>query len=317
MAAALSTAALVPLLHPARASALTANLTLSAGTLSYQADLGEVNNVSISSDIPGFTTFTVTDSAGLIAGTGCSQVDATTGTCPGPVSAILVKTGDLADTVNVSYQVAPSTIFAGAGNDTVFVEGGYNVISGQGGNDVLSGGSSGGHDVLLGGPGNDQLYGGPGGDRLDGGPGADVMDGGSGPGDVALYDTRTQPVSVTIDGVANDGQAGEGDNVSAVEDIVGGSGDDTLVGALPGKIYGEAGNDHLSFAAPVQGTLLGGPGNDVLTSPGTAALRGNSGNDILNSQNGYPDWNYCASGDDTVIADATDYVAPDCEHVAT
>src|SRR5262249_31505359 len=87
-----------------------------------------------------------------------------------------------------------------------------------------------GPDLIGGDPGAKQLDGGPGDDTIDGGGGADVISGGDGD-DVADYSSRTSDLSVSLDGAANDGQAGEKDNVEPdVEDIWGGSGDDRLTG---------------------------------------------------------------------------------------
>ncbi len=106
------------------------------------------------------------------------------------------------------------TVDAGDGNDTVVVGGTVPaVIRGGTGNDALTGGN--GKDLLIGGPGNDTLTGSGADDVLVGGPGADVMAGGDG-WDTANYRGHAaQPVTVTFDGTANDGGAGEGDNAMA------------------------------------------------------------------------------------------------------
>jgi Ca2+-binding RTX toxin-like protein len=165
-------------------------------------------------------------------------------------------------------------IIGGSGNDVLIgssadnhLQGGPgdDLLIGGGGNDVLDGGP--GNDTLLGGTGNDQLIGGPGNDFLDGGLGADVIDGGDGT-DTVDYSNRTQSVSVTPDGIANDGQAGEGDNVVNVESINGGSGNDYLVGS-PGNgvINGGPGNDTLVGGGGSK-TLVGGPGLDTVSYAG-------------------------------------------------
>ena len=52
--------------------------------------------------------------------------------------------------------------------------------------------------------------------------------------DVADYSRRSAPLTVTLnDGVRDDGEAGEGDTVDwGVEGVLGGSGDDLIVGTL-------------------------------------------------------------------------------------
>lgn len=74
--------------------------------------------------------------------------------------------------------------------------------------------------------------------------GADVMIGGAGT-DTVLYEERTEPLSVTLDTLANDGEAGEGDDVSSdIEGIRTGSGDDVIVGsARPNGIFSNGGDD--------------------------------------------------------------------------
>jgi hypothetical protein len=92
------------------------------------------------------------------------------------------------------------------------------------GDDTLTG--SNGRDSLNGGNGDDMIDGRAGTDYLAGGPGADVLDGGNGPSDMVYYTARTEDLHISSDGVANDGAAGEGDNV---EEILSGSGNDTIV----------------------------------------------------------------------------------------
>ncbi len=167
-------------------------------------------------------------------------------------------------------------------------------IEGRGGNDTLNGGTGG--DVLYGGSAVGTT--GSGDDTLDGGKGADFLSGGDGL-DTATYASRTNPVAVTLDNVANDGEAGEGDNVlSDVEHLVGGSAGDLLAGD-------EGAN-----------TLDGGPGNDLLTGNGGAdAINGGAGDDTIQAVDGATDAITCGDGTDTVTADPYDNVAADCENV--
>ena len=130
-------------------------------------------------------------------------------------------------------------IAAGGGDDTVVLGAGVigARIDGGAGNDRLYGGD--GTDLILGGKGNDRPYGRGGNDRLlgqdgddlmDGGAGADVFSGGRG-ADTASYASRTEPLRLSVDKRANDGAAGEADNIAAdVERLLGGKGDDILVG---------------------------------------------------------------------------------------
>jgi Ca2+-binding RTX toxin-like protein len=122
-----------------------------------------------------------------------------------------------------------------------------------------------GDDVLTGGPGNDTIAGGPGNDMLDGGGGADTISGGPGL-DTVDYSSRSNAVTVSLDGVANDGEAGEGDNVMGdVENITGGSGDDVLIGNEQDNVLnGGPGNDTLDGGLGAD-RMIGGPGNDTVT----------------------------------------------------
>jgi Ca2+-binding RTX toxin-like protein len=121
-------------------------------------------------------------------------------------------------------------------------------------------------DVLEGGSGDDSLHGGPGDDTFHTAStpdGADTYDGGDGT-DTMDYANRTKALVVTMGDQANDGEAGEKDDVTAtVEALLGGSGDDHLTGsANDDTIYGNAGNDVLAGGAGAD-LLDGGPGKDV------------------------------------------------------
>src|SRR4051794_13905752 len=103
-----------------------------------------------------------------------------------------------------------------------------------------------GNDVLVTAGAADELTGGAGDDVLDGGAAGDLMDGGSG-SDTADYSSRTERVVVSLDGVANDGEHAEADDVADTENVIGGQGTDVLVGdAGPNALYGGAGNDSLA-----------------------------------------------------------------------
>ena len=93
------------------------------------------------------------------------------------------------------------------------------------------GGSRG--DVLVGSSAANQLFGLGGPDSLDGGTGPDVLSGG-GAVDTATYASRTAPLEVSLNGIANDGEitANELDNVlEDVENVVGGSSNDSFFGS--------------------------------------------------------------------------------------
>jgi Ca2+-binding RTX toxin-like protein len=168
------------------------------------------------------------------------------------------------------------TIVGTPGNDVLRGTSHHDVICGLGGNDILMGG--GGNDTLIGGPGNDTLIGGGGDDTLRGGPGVDTA---------SYRDHNTAVVASLGSGVERDSAIGETDHIgSDVENLSGGSGDDSLAG--------NNGNNGLD-GGPGKDRLTGGNGNDTEHGgTGNDVLRGGSGRDNLNGGPG----NDTISGDD-------------------
>jgi Ca2+-binding RTX toxin-like protein len=190
-----------------------------------------------------------------------------------------------------------------AGQDTVEGGSGLDEVRGGDGDDTLYGGGrlgfgADGDDRLYGGSGDDQLLGGLANDGLDGGPGADRMSGGAGD-DTVSYQTRTADIEVTFDGIANDGERGEGDNVDDdVETILGGTDEDTLTGdRRPNILSGARGEDLLS----------GGAGADTLS--------GGTDGDLVRARDDGPDVVSCEEGRDLAIVDASETSIVNCEYV--
>jgi hypothetical protein len=159
-------------------------------------------------------------------------------------------------------------------NDTLVGTAGDDVISGGGGGDVINGG--GGSDLICGDDGKDTFIEGSAAN------GSDTFNGGADTDEVT-YSTRTAAVTATINNVANDGAAGEGDNVMRnVENLVGGLAGDTVTGSASAN------------------TLNGGGGDDTLTgSGGIDTLNGFAGDDTFGeggAANGADTFN---GGDDT------------------
>jgi Ca2+-binding RTX toxin-like protein len=161
-------------------------------------------------------------------------------------------------------------VFGESGEDTIYGErgsdhldggAGTDALYGETGNDELEGGSGGG-DRLSGGPGDDSLSGGPGDfDILIGGPGNDKIDGGPGAHDIASY--AGTGGAVTIDLQTQTVSGAEVEPLSGIEDAIGGSGADTLIGD-PGsanRLDGGPGADRLLAAGPGD-EAFGGPGSD-------------------------------------------------------
>jgi Ca2+-binding RTX toxin-like protein len=209
-------------------------------------------------------------------------------------------------------------IYGGLGNDTLLGPVSRCFLLGQEGADRMTGGPQ--ADSLQGGPGADRLnglvgpdalYGGPGNDVVSGGDGVDYLYGestadgaddfaGGGGNDFLYFVSRTGGMVIDLDGRADDGLPGEGDNARPdIESIFSGSGNDKLTGDdgpdfLNGgggtdTISGRGGNDQLSggFADLVGNTVNGGEGEDVVQGgDGADALTGGPGEDTLQGFNG-------------------------------
>lgn len=142
------------------------------------------------------------------------------------------------------------------------------VLIGDSGPNTLDGGTSG--DLLQGGAGNDLLlpgYSAPnpswGGGHLSDADGADESDGGPGV-DTVDYGGRSYPVTIDLSSVSGQGQSGEGDRILAIEQALGGLGDDTLRGdAGVNLLDGRAGADTIESRDGVADSVLCGGGPDT------------------------------------------------------
>jgi hypothetical protein len=214
----------------------------------------------------------------------------------------VINMGDGDDTAEAS-----GTISGGAGadnlggdpdvasNDTISGDAGKDFIRGRGGNDTLDGGAD--RDTIDGNEGNDTLRGGSGRDLLNPGLGKDVIEGGADTDEVS-YEDRTTPVSVSLDNLANDGQAGEQDRVATdVESIIGSPAGDTLTGD---------GNPN---------DIEGGDSGDVIDPRGGPDfVDAGAGNDRIVARDGAIDRVICGTDNDQAIVDAFDTVIG-CEDV--
>ena len=286
------------------AAALAGTVTLSGGTITYQAEdaTNAAENVDLAVD-GGGTAFVVSNNAS-ISTSNCTATSAASVDC-GPFGGLfLVNFLEFDDAMSAEVQTGPAAVEAhgGAGDDRLsgtpnadrlFGDAGGDNLGGGGGNDTLDGGpgenfhdDGAGDDTITGGPGNDTLIPGPGRDTFTGGDGDDIVD----------YRGRTAGVTITLDGRADDGEAGEGDNVAAdVENVVGGSGPDRIVAGAAGA------------------RLTGGPGNDSITgSPQEDRVDGLEGDDTIDTRDGRYDSIDCGSGNDTLLADPGDD-AENCE----
>lgn len=184
-----------------------------------------------------------------------------------------------------------------------------------------------GDDTVLTGPGPDLIESSPGADLVRTGDGSDEFDGGSlpdGPDHVDLgegvfdridYSERGSDVRYDPNGLADDGAAGEGDNLGVADAVETGPGADTLAaspelrnrgqfigGAGDDTIHGGAGGDEI-FGGEGNDELVGGAGDDSLTDPSYGAEGSNSGNDTGAGGAG-DDEISLGSGDDEVFGGA-------------
>jgi len=230
------------------AAALAASVSFSSGYIYYTAGMGEKNALTVSDG--ALSTIVLNDTgAPLTTDASCAQVDPNTVQCPA-AQGVVVYLGNKDDTATVTLS-------------ETFIS-----------------------TDLHGDAGDDRLTGGAGPDAIDGGPGADVMHGGAG-SDNILYTGDSGPVSITLDGVANDGLAGENDNVGGdFENLYGSPFDDTMVG--------NGGDDSFSGYGGAD-TMNGGGGNDQFSIDGADVITGGTGFDTVYSFGSSP-WKVSLDG---------------------
>ena len=333
LAAALLPALLLAAAAPAQAPASTA--AVEGATLTYTADPGESNHLTIE-PVADDRSYRLSDDAAIRPDSGCrSAGDGREVICAGAAVALVrVDVGDRDDYVEgpPAFLVESLRVeLRGGEGDDVLLSGIYadNLQEGGPGNDTLAAGDS--AYVLRGGDGDDRLLTGvDGAGTFDGGGGDDYLEpqgnresisGGAGL-DTLSYRLAccypAGPAKVTLDGLANDGHngpTGNDDNVASdIEVITGSPSDDSLTGdAGANFLHGADGADTLAGGAG-DDYLYGETGDDRLTGgAGNDQLDGGRGDDALDSRDGGPDSVVCGPGDDSVIADSSDSLAGDCE----
>ncbi len=361
LAAALAAALTAP------AAAGAATITAEGDALVYRAAPGEANAVGLGDALFDAGRLKFLDAVPIAIQTDrCTGGDAWA-ECDLPAR-IVIDLGDGDDHMAFSSwsKQLPVEVHGGAGADLLE---GYSIdgedqaqlLDGGAGNDTIDGDE--GDDVVRGGPGDDTIEGGGGRDTVEGGdgddrllpdgfadPATDTVDGGAGFDTVADYvqpaKSANPPVTISLDGVANDGRPGEGDNLVGVEKVdstvrgtfTGGPGaDDFFVRGAGGAstIRGAGGNDRLVGHDSVE-RIDGGPGNDYVEGgfgndrltggPGRDTIFGDStadtcnflacripfGNDVIDARDGVADTIDCGPGKDRLLADPVD-VAANCE----
>ena len=218
----------------------------------------------------------------IAAGSAANQLQGAGGddTLDGGLGTDVIDGGQGVDTITYAARTTPVAIrLDGTANDGADPNlDGTSTAAEEGDRDIAI-------ENAEGGKGNDQLSatgttanvlkGGNGDDVLDGGLGADTHHGGAGV-DTVSYASRSTPVAVRLDDKANDGadpnQNGaspsteEGDRDIAVENAIGGSGNDQLRAArsLPNSLQGRGGDDLLDGGLGAD-VLDGGGGFDTVT----------------------------------------------------
>jgi hypothetical protein len=325
--------------------AFASTLSFASGALTYSAAGPLSVDVEFSEPVAGSVEVQTFDTDPIDATSrpaNCTAASTTDYTCTG-VTSLTANGGSLGDEffagrnggANPIADIA-TTLNGGDGND--FLEAGNigATLNGGNGNDTLEGGP--GNDVLNGGAGQDSLTGDEttefqmpatpptNADVLSGGDGSDTLfpsngtnqvSGGAGVDEVDYNDnienaTATAivatPVSVSLDGLANDGYAGNNSNIATdVEDVSVNDGTDCTTGITLPCAYGNAAIT--GDSGP--NSLAGGSGSDTITGGGGGDfMSGNLGNNTLNGVNGYPDRVDCG-GTGTANVDQLDTVL-DC-----
>jgi Ca2+-binding RTX toxin-like protein len=200
------------------------------------------------------------------------------------------------------------------GNDYLYGDAGTDTLNGGNGDDTIDGGSDAdtidggaGNDNILGGFGNDIIYGKAGNDTISAGDGDDIIyevysgtdfiDGGAGVDTLDYSGASSYRVTISLQtGIQSDSNSTpSSDTVSGIENVIGGSGNDTITGSdLANILQGGSGND----------VLYGQGGNDTLKGDaGTDTLRGEDGNDLIYGGSGL-DTMYGGSGADSFVFEA-------------
>jgi hypothetical protein len=354
-------------------AAQAATITAEGDTLVYRSEAGDRSSLYVRDSYPaGRVRFE--DWVGITsAPASCTIHEPETVDCDVP-GRIRVEFGPQNDAFAFGdgYTLAlPIEVSGGAGDDKLYGDAdvanrevlrggdGKDVIDGFGGDDEIDGGA--GDDQLEGNGGADTVLGGDGNDTLSGddqaAPAADLVDGGNGNDllkDYVEYGTDIHPpANVGLDGIANDGREGEGDDVRSIERmiayvsgrfvlsdgaedwqiwsnmdsgrsvVVAGGGNDKIVGEdAVEEIDGGSGDDYLE-GGKNHDVINGGVGRDTIFGDDTDSSCNADfpescvkyGNDEIYARDGEVDQIDCGAGTDKVFADPSDVVAANCETV--
>lgn len=276
---------------------------LGIDTAEYSDELGDLKLSLIltkAQNTGSAGTDTLTNIENLTGGLGNDQLT-------GSTQNNILKGGSGNDTLNGGS--GSDTLYGGSGDDTYFIDvaGDVAVEENNEGTDTifssinytlgnsfenltltnvaaaLNGTGNNVGNALFGNSFNNALSGLGGDDTLSGGAGNDTLNGGLG-SDTITYADATFGISLALDTAAPQAVGVLGSDVLvSIENIIGGSGNDTLTGDINNnKIDGGAGRDILTGASGAD-SLLGGAGDDNLSGgAGDDNLTGDVGNDTLN-----------------------------------
>ncbi|MBB3995384.1 Ca2+-binding RTX toxin-like protein [Sulfitobacter undariae] len=213
---------------------------------------------------------------------------------------VIIFAGTATTTGNIQAGVGDDLIFAGISDDVIYGDSGNNTLSGGSGDDTIYSGT--GDDEALGGSGDDVFIATGAlsdNDTITGGESGETT------GDTIDYSGVTDNLTVAYSALETgtiSGGAGT-HTFSEIENLILGSGDDTVVGAAGAdNIDGGAGDDSLT-GGDGDDTLLGGAGNDTLSGgAGADSLVGGTGDDTFTYNDG--------DGADTISDFGTDDSVP-------
>lgn len=233
--------------------------------------------------------------------------DATDNTLEGGAGDDILTGGDGQDTasylttssaVSVSLLIKEAQDTGGAGTDTLTtIEG----LIGSNYHDTLIGNAD--HNALQGYDGNDLLVGGGGNDTLNGGNGIDTVS----------YEGTDDAITVNLGRRnAQDTGAADIDTLLNIENLLGSSFDDIIVGnGMANLLLGNDGDDNLSGASG-NDTLNGGSGDDIISGgSGLDILIDGAGTDQLSGGSGIDIFKFnlesASENEDTLWATITDF----------
>lgn len=230
------------------------------------------------------TAFTILDDGGIdtldLSGFGVDQmIDLT----PGAISDVAGKVGNM---IIYSDGEGEATlienVIGGSAADTIYGNDANNILNGVAGNDSLYGGN-----------GDDTFMAGTGDDFISGGIGVDTID----------YSEFSTAIKINLKVNGNQTLAGTAgtDKFASIENIVGGSGNDTLNGSTKANsLYGGDGKDILN-GKEGHDYLVGGDGNDNIKGyGGNDTIIGGAGRDVMYGNAGADVFIYLDASDSTV-----------------